>query len=600
MLPDAFLRKLMYFAAAFLCSAVLVCPKAHPFHTADKQHVRIGVVQLEDPYFYLDCLGPTMEYLRKKYPKIQFSTEEINLNISSEELNKKQFDFLFSPSGFFAAHMLPSGLRQIVTRKPDLSQNPSHSVGSLFVTAKNFSGTDIGSLVGRKAVAYESSALAGWLSGLHEITSHGFNKEKFFSEIIFTNYGSPGPLSYLLSHKADVAIIPTCEFEQLTKNRRINPNNFKLIGLKPTDFACKTSTELFPDVVFSSFPKADPEIVRELTISLLTMPKKLTKSDWSIASDFLGVQKLFEDLELGPYASKEVSLLSLAKRFQKELFLAFLLVCGILFHIIRVNQLVFKRTEELRTSISQRDAMSEIAKKRLKRLTQLEKRGMVSQISSVLAHELKQPISSVANYAKGLSKYLSKTNNSDEILHEAVREIDRGIRRAGDIVEKVRSYSKSSKDPISVIALKDCAQRAIDSIKAFAPSQLQIYADLKSNPEIEADPLEIELLIFNLLKNAAEAVEPLGKSGSIICTIEDSETQAVLSVKDNGPRISSEKLEKMKSALQESVKPDGLGLGLSIILAIAEKYRAKIDFEQLEPQGLQISITFPKQKNENL
>ena len=52
----------------------------------------------------------------------------------------------------------------------------------------------------------------------------------------------------------------------------------------------------------------------------------------------------------------------------------------------------------------------------------------------------------------------------------------------------------------------------------------------------------------------------------------------------------------MKSALQESVKPDGLGLGLSIILAIAEKYRARIDFEQLELQGLQIFITFPKQQ----
>ena len=60
--------------------------------------------------------------------------------------------------------------------------------------------------------------------------------------------------------------------------------------------------------------------------------------------------------------------------------------------------------------------------------------------------------------------------------------------------------------------------------------------------------------------------------------------------------MNKEQLEKMKSALQESVKPDGLGLGLSIILAIAEKYRARIDFEQLEPQGLQIFITFPKQQ----
>lgn len=51
----------------------------------------------------------------------------------------------------------------------------------------------------------------------------------------------------------------------------------------------------------------------------------------------------------------------------------------------------------------------------------------------------------------------------------------------------------------------------------------------------------------------------------------------------------------MKSALQESVKPDGLGLGLSIILAIAEN-TDRIDFEQLEPQRPSDFITFPKQQ----
>ncbi len=584
-----------------VCASILLCIQATSAEMHDgKSIVRIGVVQSEDPFFYLDCFGPTMEYLRKKYPNNNFFTEEIDLNIDSNDLDKKQFDFLFSPSGFFAAHQLPSGLRQIVTRKPESALNPSQSVGSLFVTSKDFVGENISSLKDKKAVAYEKSSLAGWLSALYEITSHGFDHNNFFSEVLFTNYGSPGPLSYILSRKADVAVIPTCEFEQLAKNKQINPENFKIIGVKEGSSVCKSSTDLFPDVVFSSFPKAEPKLVRELTLSLLTMPNSLTKSDWSIASDFLGVHRLFENLKIGPYSEKEVSIFTLAVRFQKELFLAFLAICCLLFHVIRVNQLVFKRTEELRMAISQRDAMSEVAKKRLKRLTQLEKRGMISQISSVLAHELKQPISSVANYSKGLSKYLNKSGNSDEILNEAVSGIDKGIRRAAEIVEKVRSYSKAPTGHMPIVSLTDCAQKAVDSIKAFAPGNVEISTNLISDAFIEADPLEIELLIFNLLKNSAEAVEPLGQKARILCSVTNSENGVTICVTDNGPKISKEKLEKMRSALQESVKSDGLGLGLSIILAIVEKYRAKIYFEQLEPQGLNISVTFQKLQNENI
>ena len=111
MLPDAFLRKLMFFAAAILCSTVLVCSEARPSDAVSKQHVKIGVVQLEDPFFYLDCFGPTMEYLRKKHPEIRFSTEEINLNISPEDLNKKPFDFLISPSGFFCGSYASNGTK---------------------------------------------------------------------------------------------------------------------------------------------------------------------------------------------------------------------------------------------------------------------------------------------------------------------------------------------------------------------------------------------------------------------------------------------------------------------------------------------------------
>ncbi len=58
-----------------------------------------------------------------------------------------------------------AGLRQIVTRKPDSSRDPSYSVGSLFVVRKFLKGESLASLKVKGSSAYESKFLAGWLVG---------------------------------------------------------------------------------------------------------------------------------------------------------------------------------------------------------------------------------------------------------------------------------------------------------------------------------------------------------------------------------------------------------------------------------------------------
>ena len=63
--------------------------------------------------------------------------------------------------------------------------------------------------------------------------------------------------------------------------------------------------------------------------------------------------------------------------------------------------------------------------------------------------------------------------------------------------------------------MKNVIARAVASFEAYVSASLKIKLDIPSDVEIEADPLAIELLIFNLLKNAAEAVEPLGAEGTV-------------------------------------------------------------------------------------
>lgn len=98
----------------------------------------------------------------------------------------------------------------------------------------------------------------------------------------------------------------------------------------------------------------------------------------------------------------------------------------------------------MRMAIKQRDEVARIAKERLRRLNQIERRGMVSQMSSMIAHELKQPLSSVSNYVRGLRKYVNRQDSNDPIIHEAVNGIERGITRASNIVERVRGFARSA------------------------------------------------------------------------------------------------------------------------------------------------------------
>ena len=119
---------ILYFAiAGQMAIGLAAANEVNLSQLEEKKTIKIGVVRLEDPYFYLDCFGPTMEFLREKHKDWKIRTEEIPIETTAPELADKDFDFLISPSGFFEANLKEAGLRQIVTRTPEGSRNPSRS-----------------------------------------------------------------------------------------------------------------------------------------------------------------------------------------------------------------------------------------------------------------------------------------------------------------------------------------------------------------------------------------------------------------------------------------------------------------------------------------
>ena len=567
-----------------LCSAVLCTPWTA--HSADnRREVRIAVLFTEDPLFFINTFAPTLDHLRKALPQYKIVTKEISGHEAPEDIRKEHFSFLISSAGFYASFDPSSaGLRQIATRHDARAKTASESIGSTIIAL-----TDRKDLRKKRLVTRDIDSLSGWLGAKGKLADHISAKEDQ-PHLFSTKYSYPDVYSYLLSGEADAAVIPTCELENIS-----NAHLFRVIDEEKTSLACKSSSPLYPDFVFSSFPDASPEVVKNFTVSLLTMPKMPDGASWGIANDFRSVLQLFKKLELGPYRPEPFSVGAFIEKYKTEVFLALALLLGVLFHIYRSNSLVFQRTAELREAIDQRDRVAEVARNSLKRLSQMEKRGILSQLSHMFAHELKQPLSTVVNYANGLKMY-GEQKALDPIVSQGIEAIASESSKAAQIVDRVREYAKSSRpvDSQSTMDLSQVTRKAIDTFRLYVSTQCRLQIDLPQKAEINGDPFELEILVLNLLRNAADAVEPLKNKALIRVSLTSEDSDWVLSITDNGPQVPDEVLERMKKALQNSLKADGLGLGLKIVFAIAERHRVELKFSRVEPQGLRAEIHFKK------
>ena len=168
--------------------------------------------------------------------------------------------------------------------------------------------------------------------------------------------------------------------------------------------------------------------------------------------------------------------------------------------------------------------------------------------------------------------------------------------KAAHIVDRVREYAKSSRpvDSQSTTDLSQVTRKAIDAFRLYVSTQCRLQIDLPQKAEINGDLFELEILVLNLLRNAADAVEPLKDKALIKVSVASEDADWVLSIMDNGPPVPDEVLERMKKALQNSLKADGLGLGLKIVFAIAERHRVELKFSRVDPQGLRAEIHFKK------
>lgn len=579
-----------YIRCVLLASFLLVTGLLSPVSGSERLTVTVALIDTFGPDFYLDTFVPTIEYLKKQLPQFHFKIVELDRSELQKEIEKIRPDFLISSAGDYVSLIDSKGTQQIVTKMRRDAKDVSASVGSaFFVKSERKDIQSLGDLKEKRIVGTSPIDFDGWLIGMDELAKHDLDPEKFFKKTIFTEYNYPDPLTYVKVGQADVAVLPVGEFEKLLKDGQVNGKDFRILNEKNQGGEIYLrSTELFPDVVFSSMPSAPPSMVKSITLALLSMPAG-ENFEWIPSNSFLSVYELLKDLKIGPYEHhREKTLKSFILEHEKDIYLGILLIFAVLIHIVRVNWMVRKRTDELHAAVAEQRKIEKEEEQNRRRLEMMEKNLAVVQMCSLFAHEVKQPITNILYYASGLKLLLGRDQKASPEVGEVIGKIQDQAKRTAEIVDHVRSYAKQDTRMTQWMNLRDIVGNALKNIAADNREFLKISMSQKETFGIEGDPFEIELVILNLTKNAIAAVKGIEKP-EVEISLAKEQGKVIFSISDNGPPIDTQLLNSLGKPVK-SQKKDGLGVGLSIANSIIERHGGHMTFTPRPESGLNVQF----------
>ncbi len=583
----------IYVRLILMISVPLFAGLAH----ASNNTITIGTVQTLDTSFYIHTFGPTLLNLRSKHPDLIFKTREFkdydSMVLAAEN---NELDFFMTSAGMAAYLERIEKARAIATRTHPRATIPRESVGAAFISRSDRNDIcTLADLKGKKIAAYSDEGF-DWYLALNELVRLYSDIKEIEKHTVFTNHEFPDVIARVANGDVDIGILSACEVEDLLKNESFSSKDFKVIGpRKSASLKCLHSTDLYPGIVVGAFAHTDPNKAKLLASSLLSMPPSRDAYSWGIANNYQDIESLFRKLKIKPFYNPTLE--SVWDEYKNFVYAAIVLIILFIIHYLRTEQLVRIRTEQLRTEIQKKVQLQKEASAVRDKLNRAERSGIISQLSSIVAHEVNQPLEAIINYSACLSKYVENNYREDKTASEISNRVAGSAARVAAIIDHVRSYAKKKESEKIVLSLTQTLKTTINEFQhADYGTDIKFEPDL-GNKEIlvEAEPLELKLLFSNLFRNAKEAMESEEEKVISVMLRQTPDGKAEIRISDRGRGLQESDLPKLTSPLFTR-KPQGTGLGLSICRQIAESHGGHLEFEKTAENGLIVKVFLPTVK----
>ena len=229
----------------------------------------------------------------------------------------------------------------------------------------------------------------------------------------------------------------------------------------------------------------------------------------------------------------------------------------------------------------------------------------MGEMASSVAHELNQPLTAIANYCNGMASRIRGQTIDSESLLAALDKTSKQAQRAGQIIQRIRSFVKRSEPNRTPAEVGTMVSEAVElaGIELRRRNvRLNHYVAARL-PILQVDPILIEQVMVNLLKNAAESIDnanrPLARRSvelRVLPKTIEGQSAVEFSVQDTGMGLAPEVMDRLYEAFF-STKPEGMGIGLNLCRTIVESHRGRMQAENIyngqEVVGCRFSFWIP-------
>lgn len=217
----------------------------------------------------------------------------------------------------------------------------------------------------------------------------------------------------------------------------------------------------------------------------------------------------------------------------------------------------------------------------------------ISSLASSLAHQISQPITSIAIQTEKVKRdFLENNLNPNLVTH--LNKILFQVNKLSDLIKNLRQLFSSKNEKFHSINLQKSVDEILEIIDSTLKSkEITITKLVKSDPFIFGDKVQIQQVIINIFNNAIDALSESKNSHKEIKLVFSQNTEfAILSFEDNGIGIDPEHLPTIFD-LYQTTKKEGLGIGLWLSKTIIEKHRGMISAVNSSNGGAIFEIKIP-------
>jgi C4-dicarboxylate-specific signal transduction histidine kinase len=246
--------------------------------------------------------------------------------------------------------------------------------------------------------------------------------------------------------------------------------------------------------------------------------------------------------------------------------------------------------------ITERKQGEEETRQAQEKLTHVARLSTMGEMATGLAHEINQPLTAIATYSQAALRMMGAPGGADpEDLGEALKQITNQALRAGEVIKRLRAFVKNRATRTETLDVN----RLIEDVQVLAESDarsndVRLLLDLAEGvPPVSADPVQIQQVLLNLIRNAIDALnEAPGAPREIVVRTRNGPDAVEVEVVDRGPGIPAKVADNLFNPFY-TTKATGTGLGLAISRSIIRAHLGRLGHRPTPGGGTTFYFTLP-------